>query len=191
MTEKHDYAATIRGKGLDGTGVTEDIAKAMYHSKGSRTLAIVELVHKRQVDDEDTGRKVELAISLLEPSTSAELDDHLRELTRTLHQNRVLKSKDDQLQIDTLDDLEPTVDGVIAAGKQHIAETDDELPEPEEPPIEGATYDHDAKQWIGADGDPVASEPDAAWEYDATEGTREPVTVPNPFDPGTTGDDAA
>lgn len=166
MTEKHDYTATIRGKGLEGTGVTEDIAKSMYHTKGRSTLAVVELVHKRQIDDEDTGRKVELAIRLVEPSTSADLDTHLRELMNTMHQNRVLQSRDDQLTIDTTDDLEPTVEQVIAAGQQHVAETDDELPEPDE----------DAQ-----DGDEPPAAQDEPWEYEQPEGTdteRRPVDSP-------------
>jgi len=178
MTEKHDYTATIRGKGLDGTGVTEDIAKTMYHTKGKRTLAIVELVHKRQVDDEDTGRKVELAISLLEPSTSPELDDYLRNLTKTMHQNRVLKSQDEQLQIDTLDDVEPTVEQVIAAGQQHIAQTDDELPNPDEQDDTEPSADETIA--AGQDGEQPNGEP---WEYENPEGTtvREPSTIGSPF----------
>lgn len=211
MTEKHDYTATIRGKGLDGTGVTEDIAKSMYHTKGKRTLAIVELVHKRQVDDEDTGRKVELAISLLEPSTSPELDDHLRELTKTMHQNRVLKSTDDQLQIDTLDAVEPTVEQVIEAGKQHIAETDDELPEKGEKgdwvvrddtwtdeDLNRADHVHTAdgdciKNRHGELCDPEAdlAPDDEPWEYDQPE-PHDASTIPSPFATSTTpGGDAA
>lgn len=172
MTDKHDYTATIRGKGLDGTGVTEDIAKSMYHSMGKRTLAIVELVHKRQINDEDTGRKVELAISMLEPSTDPKLDDYLRNLTKTLHQNRVLKSSDEQLQIETQDDLEPTVEQVIAAGQQHLAETDDPLPD----------TDVDADDVDEGEGTDSHDEPGELWEYDAPEG-QTPTTVPDPFTP--------
>lgn len=129
MTEKHDYTAAVRGKGLENTGVTEDIARTMYSTLGRRTIAVVELKHVRQINDDKTGRKVELSIEALEPSTSPELDDHLRQVMRTLHQNRALKADGEQLAIDTADDLEPTVEGVIAAGEQHIAETDEPLPD--------------------------------------------------------------
>jgi hypothetical protein len=151
-TEKHEYTAAIRRKGLDNTGVTEDLAKAMFHSLGRSTLAIVELEHKRKIDDDDTGRQVELVLKMVEPSTDANLDSHLRELTRTMHQNRVLNSRDHQLQIETTDDLEPTLEQVIAAGEQHVAETDDQLPDPDE----------DA----GPAEEPVV---DDQWEYDTPE----------------------
>ncbi|WP_193613136.1 hypothetical protein [Nocardioides lijunqiniae] len=187
MTEKNDYNAKVRGKGLENTGVTEDLAREMFNTLGRSTMAIVRLTHKRQINDDDTGRTVELTIDLLEPSTSAELDEHLRELTRTLHQNRALKADDQQLQIDTPGDLEPTVEGVIAAGRAHIAQTDDPLPEGDDdeplgdPPVEGATYDHDLKVWIDTDGNTVPSEPaeptddltgdEPPWEYSQPEGT--------------------
>lgn len=141
MTDKNDYTARIRAKGLDNTGVTEDIAKSMFNSLGRSTLAIVELEHKRKIDDDDTGRTVELVIRMIEPSTSETLDTHLRELTKTMHQNRVLTADDQQLQIETAEDLEPTIEGVIAAGQAHIAETDDELPDPDNEEAEGAGDD--------------------------------------------------
>lgn len=115
MTEKHDYAASVRRKGLENTGVTEDIAKKMYATQGRTTLAIVELRHKRQINDDDTGRSVELVIEALEPSQDPTLDDHLRQLMRTMHQNRVLTADDQQLAIETAGDVEPSVEKVIAA----------------------------------------------------------------------------
>lgn len=115
MTEKHEYAASVRRKGLENTGVTEDIAKKMYGTQGRTTLAIVELRHKRQINDDDTGRSVELVIEALEPSQDPTLDEHLRQLMRTMHQNRVLTADDQQLQIDTAGDVEPSVEKVIAA----------------------------------------------------------------------------
>ncbi len=131
-----DYTAKIRAKGLDSTGVTEEIAQAMYNSPGRFTMAIVELKHVRQIHDADGDRQVELIINQIEPSTSPDLDAHLRNLTRTMHQNRALHSVDQQLQIETSDDLEPTIEQVIAAGEQHVAETDDQLPDPDDPDAE-------------------------------------------------------
>jgi predicted ATP-dependent Lon-type protease len=121
MTEKHDYTASVRRKGLENTGVTPDIAKTMYNTQGRSTLAIVELAHKRQINDDDTGRSVELVITSLEPSQNPELDDHLRQLMRTLHQNRVLHSEDQALDIEIAGDIEPSVDAVIAAQRAHAA----------------------------------------------------------------------
>lgn len=182
MTEKNAYNAKVRGKGLENTGVTEDLAKTMYGTLGRSTMAIVRLVHKRQINDDDTGRTVELVIDLLEPSTSTDLDEHLRELTRTLHQNRALKADDQQLEINTLDDVEPTVEQVIAAGAQHIAETDDELPDSDEDDEDArAKADEQlTEDWVDSQhGD--APEPEDGWEYDQAEGPREPTTVGSPF----------
>ena len=93
----------------------------MYQTIERRTLAIVEVEHKRQINDADTGRSVELVITAFEPSQDQALDDHLRQLMRTLHQNRVLNSDEQQLAIDTQDDLEPKVEDVIAAQRAHQA----------------------------------------------------------------------
>jgi hypothetical protein len=131
MTDKNDYTAKVRTKGLDNTGVTEDIAKSMYHSPGRRTMAVVELKHARQINDDETGRKVELTIEQIYPAQDDILDEHLRQLMKTVKQNQVLKSDGDQLAIDVRSDLEPTVEQVVAAGRHHEATTDDELPDPE------------------------------------------------------------
>lgn len=129
MTEKHEYVAAIRRKGLENTGVTADVAKKMYNTLERKTLAIVEVEHKRQINDADTGRGVELVIIAFEPSQDDALDDHLRQLMRTLHQNRVLHSEGQQLTIDTSDDVEPSVADVVAAQKAHEAN----VPHPYDP----------------------------------------------------------
>lgn len=121
MTEKHDYTAAIRGKGCDNTGITQDLARSMYSTLERSTYAIVRLKHARQINDTATGRKVELAIEEVEPSISEDLDAHLRQLMRTMHQNRVLNSDSQQLSIDTQGDLEPSVSDVIAAQRAHEA----------------------------------------------------------------------
>lgn len=141
MTDKNDYTAKVRTKGLDNTGVTEDIAKAMYHSPGRRTVALVELKHARQINDDDTGRKVELTIELIEPVQDEEMEKHLRQVMKTLHQNRALKSDGEQLAIDVRDDLEPTVEQVVAAGKHHEASTDEPLPDGGDEPDPAAQGD--------------------------------------------------
>lgn len=129
-----DTTAKIRAKGLDATGVTEEIADEMYAHKGKHYMAIVELNVDETHDRADGKRKVDLVFTQVEPALDDRLDEHLRELTRTLHYNRKLHSPDEQLQIDTLDDVEPTVEGVVAAGQHFIAAHDDELPDPEDEP---------------------------------------------------------
>lgn len=202
-----DYTAKIRAKGLDATGVTEELAQQMYNTLGKSTLAIVELKHSRQIHDADGDRAVELVLTLVEPSTNPDLDAHLRELTRTMHQNRVLQSRDDQLQIETGEDLEPKVEDVIRAGQHHIAQTDDELPEPGDESDGDTEYDdshdfeagpddscicgrsygdpihgHDvAADWVDSQHGDAPEEPDEEWEYDQAEGTRPAVDPANPF----------
>lgn len=121
MTEKHEYSAAVRRKGLENTGVTEDVAKKMYNTPERRTLALVEVEHKRQVNDVDTGRTIELVITAFEPSQDENLDAHIRQLMRTMHQNRVLQADDTQLTIENAGDLEPKVEDVIAAQRAHQA----------------------------------------------------------------------
>lgn len=111
-----DYTAKIRAKGLDTTGVTETIAKAMYSNLGTYTMAIVEIRAEKRTDDSDGAHGVELVLTQVEPSTDPRLDEHLRGLTQALHTNRVLMSEDGQLSIDTTDDIAPKVSDVIAAG---------------------------------------------------------------------------
>jgi hypothetical protein len=115
MTEKNEYAASIRSKGCDNTGITEEIAKKMYNTLERGTYAIVRLKHVRQINDTTAGRKVELVIEEIEPSQDPTLDEHLQQLMRTIHQNRVLHSDGQQLTIDGPDDLEPSVEQVIKA----------------------------------------------------------------------------
>jgi len=83
-----DTHAKIRAKGLDATGVTEDLADQMYRSKGAHYMAIVEIRVDETHENAEGKRKVDLILTQVEPSTSPTLDDHLRELTRTLYYNR-------------------------------------------------------------------------------------------------------
>jgi hypothetical protein len=142
MPDPHDYTAAINRKGCDNTGITEDLVREMYGTLGRRTLAIVELKHHGRGETDDNGRTVQLQIAQIEPSRDANLDDHLRELMRTMHQNRALHADDQQLQIDNLDDVEPTVERVIAAGQEHIAQTDQPFDE-EDPDGDDGSEDAD------------------------------------------------
>jgi hypothetical protein len=116
-----DTTAKIRAKGCENTGVTEDLAAELHTAVGRHIMAIVELhVVQKHGPDTEGKRGVELVLTQVEPATDDTVDDHLRELTRTLHQNRKLKADDEQLQIQTGDDIAPRPADVIAAGQKHI-----------------------------------------------------------------------
>jgi hypothetical protein len=115
MTEQLDYVAKIRAKGCANTGITEDIARELHARPGRRIMAIVELKVEERHEKAEGQNRVDLVIEQVEPATEQILDDHLRELTRTKHQNRVLQSEDAQLQIETGADVEPSVEDIIAA----------------------------------------------------------------------------
>lgn len=168
-----DFTAKIRAKGLDGTGVDENLAREMFTTKGKHYMAIVELKVDETHEKVDGQRRVDLVITQVEPATSKDLDDHLRNITRTTYQNRALKSEDAQLQIETAEDLEPTVEQVIAAGQQHIAETDDELD------LDEDGDDGSADQADEATEPAELAEGDEPWEYAEPEPTA--VTIPDPF----------
>lgn len=110
-----DTIAKIRAKGLDSTGVTEEIAAHMYRSKGASYLAIVEVKVAELHEKSDGQRRVDLTLEMVEPVLDGTLEDHLRELTRVLYRNRA--QDDAQLAID--DSLAPSVDEILAAGNKH------------------------------------------------------------------------
>lgn len=125
MTDALDYTARIRAKGLDSTGVTEDIARTMYANRGGHYMAIVELRVDETHDKADGQHKVDLIVTQVEPATEPKLDSHLRDLTRALYANRKLHDEDEQPELDGVGDVEPTVDQVMARGRQ------DTLPDPD------------------------------------------------------------
>lgn len=112
-----DHTAKIRAKGTDATGLTEDLAAKLYARKGSRIIAIVELHAVERHEKADGSKRVDLVIDLLEPAEDDTVAEHLREITRTLYNNRALA--DGQLTIDQ--SLEPKVADVLAKGAQHAA----------------------------------------------------------------------
>jgi hypothetical protein len=112
MTET---AAKVRAKGLDATGVTEEIASTLYANKGKRIMAIVELHAVERHEKADGTRRVDLVLEQVEPATDDTLAEHLRELTRTLYQNRAITDGQDALD----DTLTPDLKDAIAAGAQH------------------------------------------------------------------------
>lgn len=112
-----DYTAQIKAKGLDSTGVTEDIARQLYANLGRHEMFIVEGRVDARTEGNDGTHKVQLSLTMVEPAVDAQVAEHLRELARTLYQNRALS--DGQLAIDHFLDDEPTVDQVVNAGAKH------------------------------------------------------------------------
>lgn len=196
-----DTTAQIRAKKTGNTGLTEELAKKFADAEHGHLMAIVELkvvtVHK----DVDSGdRQVDFVITDLEP-VDAMAEDHVRGLQRAHFMNRKLHSEDGQLAIDTRDDLEPTVEQVLAAGTSHIPhpymDTADALCEvcqqpagaalhqeltDDEEPVEESVDEPDEKP----EPDPAAATEPDPWEYEKPEGAKE-STVLDPFAKSTSG----
>lgn len=118
MTTKRDYAASITTKGLDGTGLTEDVARKLYSRRGRKAMAVVELVVDETSDKRDGTHKVALAIAGLElVLDNADIENHLRDLQQTIYANR--QRADGQMAIDEQLGGERTVADVLASGKSH------------------------------------------------------------------------
>lgn len=215
MTDPSDYTAKIRAKGLDATGITEQLAGEMYRNKGRHYMAIVEIKVDETHEKADGARKVDLILTQVEPATSTDLEEHLRELTRVGYLNR--QREDGQMAIDESLGAERTVADVLASGKSlrphpfipddvakdtpicdvcggieasAVHSTQDVLDEPEgdddeTPP--GLTSIDDDPDGIEVTGQ---TEPDG-WAYDSPEGTdadedRHLSSVTDPFAASTT-----
>lgn len=110
-----DITANIHAKGLKDTGVTEEVAGQMYRAKGKTYLALCEVTVAETRERADGQRRVDLIMGTFEPVLDDTLEDHLREINRVLHRNRV--QVDGQLALD--DSLAPSVEDVLAAGNRH------------------------------------------------------------------------
>lgn len=117
MTDPSDYTAKIRTKGLDATGVTEQLAGEMYRNKGRHYMAIVEVKVDETHEKADGTRKVDLILTQVEPATNGDFEEHLRELTRVGYLNR--QRTDGQMAIDESLGAERTVADVVASGRSH------------------------------------------------------------------------
>lgn len=82
-----DYAARIKAKGLDNTGVTEAHAKHMAKRLNGHTLLLVEVVHDTLVTHADGRNVVQLAVTSVEP-VPAEQEDAVRRLMQALYRRR-------------------------------------------------------------------------------------------------------
>ncbi len=115
MTDTH---GNIQSKGLDGTGITEEIVGDHFNRVGAHMMAIVDLQVVDKAGPNLKGkRKVTYVIDGIEPATDEDLAEHLRELQRTVYLNRQHSGAQRAIG-EELDD-EPTVEGVVAAGAAH------------------------------------------------------------------------
>lgn len=112
-----DTTAKIRAKGLDSTGITEQLATEMYKKKGARYMAIVELKVEERHEKADGSKKVDLVLEQVEPATDANVAEHLRELCRVSYINRA--QADGQGTIDEALRQERSTADVLAAGAKH------------------------------------------------------------------------
>lgn len=115
MTESMDYTATVKSKRCKNTGMTEEVIRRLHGQPGARVMAIVELCVDDAHNKHDAPNHVDFTIEQLVPFLEDRDETHLRQLTRSAHQARVLNSDDQQLAIDTADDLEPSVEKIVAA----------------------------------------------------------------------------
>lgn len=84
MSDPLDYTARLKAKGLDSTGVTEEIARDMANTLGRHTLLIVEVVHDEVTKHADGAQQVKLACTRVEPVPAAQ-EDVVREFMRAIH----------------------------------------------------------------------------------------------------------
>ncbi len=117
-----DTTAKIRAKGLDATGITEELAEKMYAHKGKRYMGIVELQVDEIHEKTDGKRRVDLILTLVEPATDARLEDHLRELTRVCYFNR---QTDTPLPLSDADGPDPKIEDVIRNGEALVERDED------------------------------------------------------------------
>jgi len=203
-----DTTAKIRAKGLDATGVTEDLANQMHARRGKHYMAIVEVKVEETHEKSDGTKKVDLILTQVEPATTADLEEHLRELTRTLYYNR---GTGDQPTLPAGTD-EPTVEGVLAAGAKHrphpflpvdasqdnpicdvcghletapVHSTQATLEQDDDEPDTDAEEDERADIEAGQDlvtADEVLDPDEEPWEYETPDGQNvaDPFEVPTP-----------
>ena len=115
-----DITGQINAKRLGNTGITEEILTRIADAEGGELTVIAQVryegVHKKR----DGSRKVDLVITDLEATTDGDADEHVRGVQRALFMNRKLHGTDSQPALmDSIDDKEPTVEEVMAKGRQY------------------------------------------------------------------------
>ncbi|MDP9820408.1 hypothetical protein [Nocardioides massiliensis] len=168
-----DTTAKIRAKGLNATGITDDMATRFADQESGHLIAVVELEVAAVSKNVTSGdRAVDLVITHIEPATTTLAEDHLREFQRALFYNRKVDDNGDQLPLDGGD--EPTVEQVRGHGAA-LVEHDESgevigLWDGRHPDADPDDVDEDQDE----DQDPDA-------EPDEDHGRR---AIPDPFNPG-------
>lgn len=112
--------AKVRQRGLDGTGVTEDVARALFGAVGSGNArwAIVELEPVRQINEASGDHKVECTLGIVEVAEpGSRAHDILGELARALYRDR--RVKDGEIE-GTGESGERATDDVLTEGSALI-----------------------------------------------------------------------
>jgi len=105
-------------------GLSQELAARLWDQLGSTHLAIVELKVADHTEDADGDKGIKLQITHLEPVNGhPDVADHLRELQRALYRTR-----SPQADIESFDDIEPTVGDVLQHGRAHLDHDDDGEP---------------------------------------------------------------
>jgi hypothetical protein len=197
-----DTTAKIRSKGLDATGVTEELAEKLFAHKGKHLMAIVELKVDEIHDKTDGKQRVDLVITQVEPADDSTtegkmLEDHLRELTRTTYYNRkVAGGKDGQLALPDADGPDPKIGDVIDRGNAlrlteeqlaDLAEQEAAADEAEAEDDDGPAYDDEDERDVD-DVDLPDEQPSNVVQFgfgaqaDADPGQRDdPITDPHTY----------
>lgn len=165
--------ATIKSKGCNATGITEDIAKRCHDQLGRKVLAVVELQADSRTENTNGDESVSLKILTIEPSPNAQTDDHLRELARSFYYERQLAEGQAPSLPLAGEASEPDVETVLAAGAKHrphpylssnLSVEDDAICD-----VCGQLEDAPAHRDQSALGDPFATPQDADSDLDEDE----------------------
>jgi hypothetical protein len=121
-------ARLASGKLNDRKGITDEAARTLFDNLGTTRMAVVELKSREHSESADDKQVVTLEVIGLELADTLESADHLRELQRALWRKR-----EPQTDIDSLIDVEPTEDDVLARGAAILADAEVSFAEPREP----------------------------------------------------------
>lgn len=177
-----DTSAQLTAKGLQNTGITEDLARTYYRQLGTTGIAIVEYESTARSETADGKQKVQLRVITIEPAPDAMTSDHLRELARAFHYERALD--DDQLPLDGPDAINPKVGDVVTAGTRYTPHPFIPVDAADDNPIcdvcgviKTATTLHESLDEDERNDEPDQDQPPLDAEPD-TSSEREPTTEP-------------
>ena len=108
--------AQIAAKGTKGTGITDELAKTLHDNLGKTITIVAEIRSESRGENLKGDETVKLAIQTLEViPEDAGAADHVREIAKTAHYNRMVAQEGPDLE---LDGPAPKVADVLAAGQR-------------------------------------------------------------------------